>query len=667
MAISPATLIAAKGLLEGRGLGVSAKLVGLVDQIQNNPLVSVYSDIANNPNFNFSSVPASVTNLLTNSQSQSSAALNQAKAVFGGSTGGSPASVKSFLGNFSGASAFGSMSAEFHAALSEFQNKSFSDLGINAQGYADVLSGSVTSITQDLTALGAQAAAQTTAQLAGSVGDVAGIAEDAKTSVVSDGLRAVGDGIKNFGTILDFSDVNTLGPGNMVRQLQRRGLAQKYGINQAIADAGYDPAELRDVPDSVLNNVLSTVEGAELQAIIRDSNVQLSQDVQNLAQVLVVENVLPPQAMVAMGLISNAPDMLNNLGNSLTNLGTQLDNFSMADFMQSVETRALKHLSQLTQLIPTDIAQALGPLLGAGSGPFGNPTIKDMLGVAAGIGYNENFQAVAGALESLSNTEAGQNLLASTEAYQFAVANATTEWESAGGLDGTGQTLEDYLAADADVVMTTASVQSAIDAIPGAIGAGIENAIENAAQSLVNVAENLAQEVSNLATAGLELADSIGEGVQTTVLAFSAKLHNLGQDKQGIGYAEFLDQVVTDDVYGDAIKATLMEGRNLARSAAVGKTQPAVANPTKELAKAQSGNLDALKQQYLSAAARHDNATRKLFSPEGKTDPAVNAEYESARDAMRAAQDAMRAAARQASIPESELPKYKSPYQNFTG
>lgn len=664
MAITPTVLIATTGVLTGKGLEVSRTLQNLVSEINNNPLIVTYNNLASQ-GFDVSAIPANLHTVLTTSTTRANSSLDQAKAVFGGSTGGTPSSMKSFVSNFSGASSFSSAAAEFAAALNQFQNLSFADLGINIQSYTDVLTNGVTSVSRDLIKSAKTAAAEATLAVTDTLQDVDFTAAEAAADSVASGLKSVGDGLKNFGTVFDFRDLDTLGPANMIRQLQKKGLAQKYGINEYLTSAGYDPNDVFNIPDNVLETTLSFVQGEDKDAIIRETNVQLGKDINNLAQLLVVENVLPPQAMVAMGLIGNAPEMLSKFGNTLSNLGTQLDNFSMAEFLEGVETRALKHLDQLQQLIPTEIAITLKPLLGEGSGPFGNPTIKDMIGVAAGLGYNENFQAVVGTLDSIANTPAGRAVTESADAYNGAVASATSAWEAAGGFEGTGLTLEDYLAGDSEVQITGAAVQSAINAIPGAITSGIEALIENSVQSLVNVAENLAKEVANLAKAGIDLAQSIASSAETTLLSFGNRLHQLGIDKQGIGYQELMDQMVTDDVYGDAIKASLMEGRNLVRNSAVNKPSPTVADEKKEIAKVQSGKLDSLKQEYLSAAARYDTASQKLFSPAGKSDPAVNAEFEAAREARDRARDAMRSAARQSNTSESSLPVYKSPYKNF--
>lgn len=655
MAITPTVLIATTGLLQGKGIAVSRTLQTLVSDITNNPVITTFSQIQSG-GFDTSALPSNLLTVLTTAGPRSTESLDQAKAVFGGSLGGTSESMQVFVGNFSGASAFATASSEFAAALNKFKNLSFTDLGINIQNYTDVVTNGVSSISKELINSAKQASVEVTAAVVGAVPDAAVVAADAAADSVASGLSAVGEGLKNFGSILDFREVNSLGPANMVRQLQRQGLAKKYGIDENLISAGYDPANVFAIPDNVLTTALSFVAGEDKDAVLRATNTQLANEVTNLAQVLVASNVLPPQALVAMGLLGNAPDMLAKFGSSLSNLGTQLDNFSMANYLDSVETEALKYLDSLTQLIPTSIALILPPFLGSGDGTFGNPKIKDLIGVAAGAGYNDNFKAVAQTLEVLASSPQGQALSTASSVYSDARTAAAVAWEEAGGEAGTDLTLEEYVTG-ATLVEHTA-LQSAINAIPNAINAELAAVINTAEQALVNVAENLIKEVENLAQAGIDLVENTVDNVRnlgTTLMSFGNRLHQFGLDVQNMGYEELLYEMTTDDIYGDAIKACLMEGRNLYRNAGVRKPSTTESDATAELAEAQKANLPGLKQAYQAADTRFARAKAALFTPAAKTNPAINTEYEAAKSAKHQAFTAVSAAARQSETPESAV------------
>jgi hypothetical protein len=660
MAITPATLIAAKGLMTGAGLDVSSKLTGLVNTIQSNPLVTAYSTLSSS-GFNVASLPQ----IMQLAGPTSTSVMTQAKATFGGSGAsgaGSAAGIGKFVSTFNGASSFGSITAEYHAALQKYGSMSFGDLGINMSNYTDIITNGTSSITKGFGALASKAKEQAFGALSSAISDKDLVSGNFASEALSSGLKNVGEGLKNFGTLFDFRDLNTLGPKNMIRQLQKQGLAQKYGIDDLIFEVGYDPKDLSDVPDSYLKTVLSNVSGDDLQRIIRQNNVKITSQVRNLSDLLVAQNILPPQATQILGLAANAPDALKKLGNTLSNLGTQVDNFSMANLLESVETQSLKYLENLKQLIPTDISAALKPLLGSGSGPFGNMTMKDMLAAAGGLGYNDQFRSVVKGLEGLVNTKGGQDLLLGMETYNGAVATSTESWEAAGGESGSGLTLQAWLDADPFVTAAKGSVDTAISNIGNYITGGLESLINNATDAITSAAENIVKEAENLINAGVDLAEEVGDNIKNSVLSFAEKLDRFGVDKQNLGYNEVLENVATDDLYGDAIKAKLIEGRNTARATSIGSPNNTPSDTQEELSKVNSAELDNLKKQYMSAAQEADRASKDLFNDaKVKQDPnGVNERYEVAQEKLNQAKQAMDAAARSAKVPEGSLPKYKS-------
>lgn len=660
MAITPATLIAAKGLMTGSGMNVSSKMTGLVSQIQSNPLVTAYSTLSSS-GFDVASLPQIVQ--LAGPTSQS--VLTQGQALFGGtgaSGAGSAAGIGKFVSAFNGASSFGSITAEYHAALQKYGSMSFGDLGINMSNYTDIITNGASSITKGFGALASKAKEQAFGSLSSAISDKDLVAGNFASEALSSGLKSVGDGLKNFGTLFDFRDLNSLGPKNMIRQLQKQGLSQKYGIDDLISEVGYDPRDLTDVPDSYLKTVLSNVSGDDLQRIIRQNNVKVTGQVRNLSDLLVAQNILPPQATQILGLAANAPDALKKLGSTLSNLGTQVDNFSMANLLDSVETKSLQYLEGLKQLIPTDVSTALKPLLGSGSGPFGNMTMKDMLASAGGLGYNDQFRSTIKGLEGLTKSKGGQDLLLSMESYNGAVETSTASWEAGGGEAGTGMTLQAWLDADPFVQGAKGSVNSAISNLNNYVTGGLESLVNNATESITKAAENIVKEAGNLVNAGVDLAEEVGTNIKNSVLSFAEKLDRFGVDKQNLGYNEILENIATDDLYGDAIKAKLVEGRNFGRSVSVGMPNNTPSDAQAELGKVSAGELDDLKKQYMSAAQEADRASKDLFNnAKVSADPdGVNERYEVAQEKLNQAQQAMLAAARAAKVPEGSLPKYKS-------
>lgn len=658
MPITPTTLIAVSGLVRGSGLQIPTELTSAISNIQNNPLVSTVSSLSTGG----FSIPASLTSL-TQLNTTAGGILTQAQAILPpGGAGGDPSSgIKSFMSVFNGSTAFGSASAEYSAALAQFGNKSFADLGINMGNFQDIITNGTTSVTRSFQAVAGKAANDAFGSVA-SVLDPNLLAKGKaifSSNALAEGLQSVGGGLKNFGTLFDFTQPAGLGPKNLIASLQKQGLADRNGINDLIYEAGYDPMNLTQVPDSVLTAVLDQVKGSDLDKIIKQTGANPYQTVRSAAGLLQANNLLPPQAALALGIIDKGPAALKALGTTLSNLGTSINNFKMSDFMAGMETKALQYLGQIKQLIPTDVKTALAPILGSGSGLFGNPQMKDMIGAAAGIGYTSNLNTAGTNVTRLQNTPEGKALTTASTAYQAAIA---------------GLTPDEIVAALADpmspVAIAAADVNTALVAFqPGTVSSTIQGIVTNIGNVAAASAANLAKEVQNLALAGLKMVDNLGKAIEQTVnnsyqsiLAFGNRLHKMGRDIQNLGFNDFLPKMATSNVSGDALRATLIEGRNVARSSTVGQSTPIIADEKKEVSAAQSGNLAQLKSDYLAAAAAADKASKDLFNPElAKADPnGVSQRYEAAQEAKQQAAAAMKSAAQQAGTPADELPVYKS-------
>jgi t-SNARE complex subunit (syntaxin) len=70
--------------------------------------------------------------------------------------------------------------------------------------------------------------------------------------------------------------------------------------------------------------------------------------------------------------------------------------------------------------------------------------------------------------------------------------------------------------------------------------------------------------------------------------------------------------VATNDLTGDAIKASLLEGKSVAKMSAVGKTAPTVSDTNAALATANANNIDSLINDYDVAQANYKTAKENL-------------------------------------------------------
>jgi hypothetical protein len=280
---------------------------------------------------------------------------------------------------------------------------------------------------------------------------------------------------------------------------------------------------------------------------------------------------MPNSAVAALGL-GNGSGAIKDLANTLTNLGVQGNNMQLGGFIASMKTQALNYLSQVTQLVPASVQATLKPLLGTGAGLFGNPTMSDMIGTAGGATHTDAFNNIASTLTALMNSSIGQNL-------NTALVNVKTAIASGTGVPAALSALATQVSNFNSQVANNTELQADVTAAQTSYTASLTQ---------------IKTEISNLNIVGLNLSNAqpISTGV-TGIMNLGNKLHNYGIDKQQLGHNELFSGIATDDLTGDAIQASLLEGRNLAKSYAIGKSTPGVANEGALIAGASAGSTTA--------------------------------------------------------------------------
>ena len=668
MPLTPTVLIATSGLTQGEGIGVSTEMTAAISSATSNPLpTNLTALLAGNVNLvpGLSTVLSTLPTFMSNLGNLVASISTQANAIVPPTPGVD--SVKSFISLQGGAAGGAGTLAEFSAALSNFGNKSFGDLGINSKNFTDVVTQGVTSITTSLgkvAALTSQlplgslgsipglpnpssllsgagsmasslglgvpgggsitgaigqltggvsgltaalpgAAATASSQLSSALGGIGNSLSGAAKSIASgqgasmggltslfgsvgssmdpmalakgqaalassslnDGLKNIGTGMSNFGDLYDFSNLQTLGPVNLLMSLQSAGLADSLGINEAINTLGYNPNNPMTVPPAAITTILSNIDGSDLQKIITQTGAVLVKPAQTAADLLDPGFFIPLGGVAALGLGAGVAGM-TDLQNTLTNLGIQGSNMTYGAFLSSMKTQAMTYLGQVDQLIPMDVQDTLKPLLGEGGGLFGNPTMNDMIGTASGATHTDAFGNISATLSSLMNSSVGQGL-------NTAIQNMTAAI-------GTGGQTAAFNALTAAVNTFNSQTANNTD---------LQEAITSAQSSFEASQAHLVKEISDLNLVGLSLSSSqpTSSGI-SSILNLGNKLHDYGVDKQQLGHNELFSGVATDNLTGDAIQASLLEGRNLAKSYAVGKSTPSVANESALIASASSSS-----------------------------------------------------------------------------
>jgi hypothetical protein len=353
-------------------------------------------------------------------------------------------------------------------------------------------------------------------------------------------FAALGSTFKNFGKAFDTSDVkNMFSPAGFFKNLQKQGLDNVGGISDQMIDMGMDP----NVPEAAnpddLKAILATVVGTDLQKIITQTGIVLppTASVNSAADLLDAKKILPSD------ILSKLPGgSLAGLGNSLLNMGgTFKSPADLGKMLSSVKTIELPHMDALSSPLPDDIKSAFAPMLGKGGGPFGNPTVNDIVGTAAGHAHTDAIGGVVTSQASILASPAGQALKAAVDA----------------------------LAADPTSSVKMATFLAAQSAVTNSTNADLAKVVKSSEDAITATEDQLDTETSNLSVAGITPTAAVTPP-PTQLLGTASKLHDMGVDKQELGYNDMLTNMSDDDLYGDAIKATLSEGKNIAASAAAG-------------------------------------------------------------------------------------------------
>lgn len=531
-------IIAASGFLQNQGLTVNPDMVQTLGSYTSNPsnsfstLSQTVISQANIAGFPMPDLGSSIAPWLTgvsptgvtlpagfNSGNVAGEITNQANLLLAQGTKG----FQQFFGQGHG---YSSMSFLFAGGIQEFQGKKFSDVGLNMNKYSDFVSGGVAKALGDLSSL-------------------------ANT-------------IKNFGTLVDFKDLSNLAnPGKLVQNLLKQGLGSFGGIQKALSA---NDISLKDLSDpnkyDQIFSVLKTIIGQDLQNIIKATGVTFPDPakITSLADLLDINKILPKPVL----------DVLNSSISSLDDLATQLTSiagsFSSVDdasnFLSSIETPSFQFLDSYNELLPTDIISSIQPYVMQGSGVFGNPTVTDLFGTAAGLVHTDAFKTNNDAQALLSNTPNGLALTSSLYNLQNVV---NTPGQTAG-----------------NVAIARSQVESALSTLVNMAEGMAATAISNASTQYLSSLNQLLKEKNNISIAGINLTQTV-TGSISSVLGLATQLHTYGIDSMKLNTNSLFEGLAANNVYGDAIKACLIEGRNISRIFKVGGKVANFANPITKL------------------------------------------------------------------------------------
>lgn len=584
MAYTAQQLIAVSGFLQESGIGISNELLRQLGSVQSTSILSgKLRRIAIHPSASTAVVVALRTNLpglsltapvtvdnvtLPNSISL----IDPTESVRGRATVLFARGVSGFLTALSQASSACQASRNILGALYSFETGSFQSIGPNIKSHSDLVTAGITGRFGPL-------AANTQDYLRASTLYSGNSPIDSSPATIKTSLTAIADGILKLGSLYDWSDLENFGtPLGLVKSLIKQGLIT-IEMRGLFAQQGIDLNYVEDSNKTILAQVLSQITGTNLEKIVFGTNLQLSAGtvLNTAADLLAADKVLPSRAVSAIPdgtLYSLAQQLigLNIISSDPTAIATAFKNVIIPD-----------HPTLQNQVHPLDSSDGdiIKELLPTGSGEFGSPLIQEIIGAPSGYVYTDALSEIA--------------------LIQTTIASGTESIALATAADA----LYTVYTAGTDATSAEATFISAITALASV--SEYQDNITLANTQITKIITQLGLEITNCELAGLDVY-SYAPGSISTVLALLA-FPTVGTDPYNSGVRKLLYDMITNDKYGEAVQAVLLQGQNDNTLRPIGISTvgvPDIPKLSKELSAAAGTGLTVQQQQNVIEYARRN-------------------------------------------------------------
>lgn len=344
--------------------------------------------------------------------------------------------------------------------------------------------------------------------------------------------------MNKWGTMFNIASPNDFfSPVKLAENLVQKNVPS---FNKLLEANNINPFQIASVSEKKIKQILDSAPPAVVRDVVSSTEFQVP--ISKLSDVLKPEVALSDVTRNSFKDFDTVAKQINSIGpttaQSFGELGAKLANieFPQASVLIDLERDASKLRDILN---PNSAARA--QLSGTGSGVFGNPTMDDMMGSYTGTPYNIRLAGILQGQRRIAESPTGQAFAA---AVAQAKANASIQFEGGGTTDE----------ADAQAIRT--AYQAMLN------DADNKEIIQTMDKFYSDMQASLVREKQNLKAARLNPADV--EGSIHSIFAFLQSLETAHQDDFKIGYREWVESAASDDVYGAAVRAAIVEGKNKA-------------------------------------------------------------------------------------------------------
>jgi len=520
--MTPVLMIAASNLTSNIGLQPNATMTTYANTVTSNTLVSRYANLQPGTAYGttlagrgFSVVNLKLPEFIANANTTVAniqAHYNKMLPANGDGT----YNVSKFAALLSSVSSFAYTSWNMNNLLESMYKLDFGDLGIGVTDFASSLNNGLT----------------------------------------ANEISLLGKGLRNFGTAFDIKNYNKLhDPKVFVNNLIAQGLLNKdwYSVyNNSVvtekrASAGRSRSDDQYQTESTgdLMRALALVTGSDLANIIEKTGIQLPYPalVTNLAHLLELSRIFPADSLLVIpaGTMAGLSVLLTNIG------GTYSSFEEFADMVDSLLVPNIPYLNAYTDVIPDAEYNRLTAKLGTGNGADTNPLVTDMMGSVAGVVH-------ANALANISSA------LTSTIAYTEAQ-TLSTKLADLYTACGTGN----VTFIDSNIALTWTAANSFTTLCN--TNSTLSSIVTQANIAVKAMTAQVVLELNNLLLADANIDAAPPTGVNG-VLGMVSSLHDYGVDTYNLNYNTLFNGCLQSNVGGDAVRASLIEGQNIAKQRA---------------------------------------------------------------------------------------------------
>jgi hypothetical protein len=500
-------------------------------------------------------------------------------AIAGGLSGAISSYVGNMTGNYAAGSVLGSVAAG--AINGNLPNLNSGGVQVNAQLKFTNLIGTVSSsVSGNKEVVGAisEAMAMKFGPVNGGYGAKAKNMQDAMTfsvTTLGQNISAISADLIAMGTWNASEPMRLMQPGYVCQQILDKGLGEHTGLTQQLLELKLPVAGINNpLFDGLSQKALSNLNDPETISFIK-SAFNMTTDITSLGDLTNLQVMMPTSKTYLP--VHNFREL--GIQFSIIGINTDTNMRAIGMAFSKIETGTdLNHISTVTSDTVTQVGQNLMGVYGYGGGTFGEQTMADFIGTAAGYVHTDTIPVITSSTEYIMNHPDAATLkdltLKLTDTLNGKYTDVGTPGDDANGVPSVAASITvpgvgTFSSLD-DAVLTFVPL---IEAQQSALLASTDPALQDHIQKLT-VAYNascaqLVREANNLYTHNINLFDETPSEPSDAQM-FMDSLETLGL-QTGYGQpAEYIERVASNDLYGDSIKYVMRQARNAAALADLG-------------------------------------------------------------------------------------------------